>query len=378
MKYAAAIALVLVPLLAWGAVPDVVRESTYDWRCINLTTGVFTDHASPGVAYSDCMKRKESDAGSTYRVIGGTYRIGDDATTPPTEQVLPATAGPVLSVSSNNTYFRRNGNPFYWVADTGWLMGWSLTNAQITAYLQDRFAKGVRVIHGPIIGLNLVLPPFDGGADDPFIDSVPLRLNASWWAKTDHAVKEAGRLSMNITLAPVWGSDNDRIFTDPARHVEFATLIAKRYANQAHVIYIAAGEYDKITDDVYVTNNRALNAAEKARYNAITAALRANAHPASLIVYHPDGWHQPSIDFGQDARVQFNMLQSGISLHENIRRVPIERDSVLKKPVVEAELAYENATNNAWKQRVPAYHTLMQGGAGFTYGNDLIWRFAAG
>jgi len=297
---------------------------------------------------------------------------------PASDTPLPATLSPVLSVAPGNRYLRRDGQPFYYVADTGWLISWQLSTAQITQYLEDRASKGVKVIQGPIIGLSRVLSPYDGGADDPFIDSVPMRLNESWWVTTDHAVKEAARLGMTIAIAPVWGSDNDRIFVNPARHVEFVSLLAKRYSNQAHVLWIAAGEYDKITDDEYVRNNRPLNAAELARYNAITTALRANAHPQSLITYHPDGWSQVSTDFGLDARVQFNMLQSSSNLHENIRRVPIERASTLTKPVIEAETGYESTIDNPWRQRVPAYHTLMQGGAGYTYGHGVIWQFAAG
>jgi|GEM_PF-6932464 len=430
----AAFLLLLLGALAHASdIPRPVLDTAYDWRCLG-PRGIASTYVRQDTDLWHCQTNAAVNPDVPYDIQGRIYRVlmpvtvpfcpdqpaaesrtaacpigqngrwqqtraytsmpppacwspeawqpvnppADACASPAPALPLAATTSPVLSISPGNRYLRRDGHPFYYVADTGWLMSWQLTTAQTTHYLEDRASKGVKAIQGPIIGTSFVLPPYDGGADDPFIDSVPMRLNESWWVTTDHAVKEAARLGMTIAIAPVWGSDNDRIFVDPARHVEFVSLLARRYSNQAHVLWIAAGEYDKITDDVYVTNNRALNAAELARYNAITTALRANAHPQSLIVYHPDGWHQPSIDFGLDARVHFNMLQSSSNLHENIRRVPIERASTLTRPVIEAETGYESATNNPWRQRVPAYHTLMQGGAGYAYGHGLIWDFEAG
>ena len=104
-----------------------------------------------------------------------------------------------------------------------------------------------------------------------------MMLNESWWISTDHAVSEAGRLGMNITLAPVWGPDTDRIFVDADRHAEFVGLVAKRYSNQAHIVWLPAGEYQKIryvhNADGSVTKppKGRMNADEMARFNAFTS-----------------------------------------------------------------------------------------------------------
>lgn len=77
------LALVLTTQLLQAAVPKVTRESTFDWRCQKLGTTEFTDHVSPGIAFTTCQEKKESDPTGKYRVQGGTYRIGSDVVTPP-------------------------------------------------------------------------------------------------------------------------------------------------------------------------------------------------------------------------------------------------------------------------------------------------------
>lgn len=298
--------------------------------------------------------------------------------------VLPDTNSPVLSISPNGRFFRLDGSPYFWVADTGWTMAQGNSDSDITKYLEDRASKGVRIIQGPILVASNVKPPYIGDADDPFIPGSPMKLNESWWRSVDHTFKEAARLRLVLFPALIWGSSNDEVFQpgQELQHAEFAKLVAKRYSNQANIHWIAAGEYHKIRYDLpdssgnyVITPIRPLTESEKHRYNLVTEALKNNTNQNSMIVYHPDGWQQTSVDFGTDTRVAFNMLQSSRSLHENLRRVPLERSTTPIKPVVEAETDYEgNGAPDYW-QRLWAYNTFMQGAAGYTYGHSKVWNF---
>jgi hypothetical protein len=54
---------------------------------------------------------------------------------------------PVLKVSENNRYLvDENGNPFFWLGDTGWLLFSKLTREEAEIYLSDRADKGYNVI----------------------------------------------------------------------------------------------------------------------------------------------------------------------------------------------------------------------------------------
>src|SRR6266542_4366724 len=52
-----------------------------------------------------------------------------------------------LKISANHRYFTdQNGNPFFWLGDTGWLLFSKLTREEADQYLEDRRQKGFTVI----------------------------------------------------------------------------------------------------------------------------------------------------------------------------------------------------------------------------------------
>src|SRR6476620_10613393 len=52
-----------------------------------------------------------------------------------------------LNISANHRYFAdTNGNPFFWLGDTGWLLFSKLTREEAVQYLEDRRKKGFNVI----------------------------------------------------------------------------------------------------------------------------------------------------------------------------------------------------------------------------------------
>jgi hypothetical protein len=52
-----------------------------------------------------------------------------------------------LAVSANHRFLQRaDGTPFFWLADTGWLLLTRLSRAEAARYLDDRQAKQFNVI----------------------------------------------------------------------------------------------------------------------------------------------------------------------------------------------------------------------------------------
>lgn len=299
--------------------------------------------------------------------------------------VLPATVAPRLGISRNGRYFRLNGRRFYYVADTGWSATRNLSREEITAYLEDRAGRGVRVIQGPICtSRSINLPPFDDGPDDPWrCEEGVMVLNGAYWSIIDWMVQEAGRLGLVLMLAPTWGPDSTWFFPAVEDQVRYASLVAARYRNQAHIGYIATGEYQKIRyvldaqGRIESTPDRDLTGAERARFVAVADAIRGAAHPGALVVYHADWARLVSIDFPQGSTgTDAHFLQAGPSLTAAIRDVQAERGSSAVRPVVQAETAYEGEPSGTPEQiRAAAWHAVLSGGAGFAYGNGRVWDF---
>lgn len=300
---------------------------------------------------------------------------------------LPPTAGPVLSVAPDGLHLRLDGKPWFWLADTAWLAIWQLDERGITDYLEDRASRGIRIIQGPIIGNEAVQPPYDGGIDDPFIrDEVgAIRLNDAFWYKVDHLVSECARLHLALFLAPSWGHSTLRMFGSESQWVQYAAAVARRYTTQAHVNYIAVGEYHKIrylqdaSGNILDIPKRRLTAAEHQYLRAGAQALRANMHPGALLAFHGDGWQPVYRDWQDEPAVSFYMHQSYASLTDAALAVSRSNARAPHKPFVQAEIHYESDEEDAGQPsliRAAAYHTLFLGGAGFTYGNQAIWKFA--
>ena len=56
-----------------------------------------------------------------------------------------------LSISGNGRYFMQEDKPFFWLADTGWLIFGNLTEEEAAVYLKNRAEKGFNVIQAVLV-----------------------------------------------------------------------------------------------------------------------------------------------------------------------------------------------------------------------------------
>ncbi len=423
------------------AVPMPVQESTFVWRCVG-PNGVEIAATSQGDAFLRCAEAAEQTPGTDWFPDFGTFRFHVEPDAPPpavdcagiwsawtrvpgsegpcsggfrsvdetrhftvttspsnggaacpaspqsraaTEPcggALPATFAPVLSVAPNGRHLRLDGEPWFWIGDTGWTMGHRLDAAGVTAYLEDRRARGVRVIQGPIITQAGTAAPYDGGPDDPFIlTATTVALNEPFFSVIDHAVAEAGRLGIALWMAPMWGPHNDRHIKDLDLYKQYFALVASRYKTQAHVNFMI-GEYDKLrwsgpNDDVWEPQ-RPMNAEEMTRLRAAVSAMRANAHPSALIAMHGDAGKNVAEDWEGEQDVDLYLHQA----YQNLTNLVVSNGwySGVSRPFLQSEINYEGPDLSLpeWNVRVAAWLSALGGGAGFTYGNSLVWQFADG
>lgn len=331
------------------------------------------------------------NARSTTNPSLGLYEGTGTTPTEPTGEDM------VLSVSPNGRYFRKNGAPFVWVGCTAWLMT-DQSTADMDTYLNDRASRGCNVVQGPIM-LNL-LDDIDT-VDGPISSTSPFTMREQFFIdKVDPFIDKATAKDMFILFPLAWGPNIKRdVLESAANATTFASYVVSRYSDHKNIIWMPGGEYTKITTNSpdYDPNSDTLDANERAILDAYIAAIQANKNADALMTIHPDGGRSSSdYDRHSDLRLHdaswldFNTLQSYASNEQNILDTVSDYDSSNSglspapvKPVLQSENFYEDTlvggvTNSPWHIRMSAYSHWLSGGAGYSYGHGLIWRFASG
>lgn len=301
-----------------------------------------------------------------------------------------------LMVSENHRFLQfENGKPFFWLADTGWLMFSRLDRDEIETYLEDRRQKGynviqVMVMHG--------LPQFNFYRDSALVDNDPNSPLATtgndpnderqydYWDHVDYAVEVAARKGLYMAMVPVWGSivDSGRYFTVENAQT-YAQWLARRYKDKPNIIWLNGGDTfgDKNTD--------------------IWQALGTTLHQEDtrhLTTFHPRGRTQSSTWFHDEDWLDFNMFQSGHRRYDQLKEhddvatwkgednwkyVLEDYDKRPPKPTIDGEPSYENiaqgliAGEPCWQAkdaRRYAYWSVFAGSFGHTYGNGVVMRMA--
>ena len=293
----------------------------------------------------------------------------------------PAT-GPVV-VSSNHRFLQfKDGTPFFWLADTGWLLFGQLDRPETLRYLDDRQHKGFNVIqvmllHSPQMKTAGGARALVGG-DPAKPDTTP----EGYWDHVDWVLGRAAERGIWLGLVPAWGSvvKQGRLNNDNV--VAYATFLARRYRDKPNVFWIVGGD---IPGDDHIDVWRLLGKTLKAE------------DPGHLITYHPIGRTQSSTWFHDEPWLDLNMFQSGHQRYDQDTKSPrrygednwryVLDDYVRQpaKPVVDGEPSYENipqglhdGTQPRWIAadcRRYAYWSVFAGAFGHTYGDNSIMQF---
>jgi len=306
-------------------------------------------------------------------------------------QVRPLQA---LTISSNKRFFQtRDGKPFFWLGDTGWLLFSKTSREEAIQYLQIRKDQGfnvvqVMVLH-EIIEKNVygdfavenqdvsrpVVTPGNDYRDEKAYD---------YWDHIDFIIDEAAKRGIYVGLVPVWGSIVKSGKVSVKQAESYAKFLALRFKNKTNVIWLNGGDI-KGTDSSDV-------------WKMIGTTIKKHDRN-HLQTYHPHGRNSSSEWFHKEAWLDFNMFQSG---HRNYSQDTtasennhfgednwkyIQVDYALKpvKPTLDGEPSYENIPQGLHDYSLPrwmaadvrryAYWEVFAGGAGFTYGENSVMQF---
>jgi hypothetical protein len=286
-----------------------------------------------------------------------------------------------LKISSNGRFIEfENGQPFFYLADTGWELLHRLSKADTEKYLENRRQKGFTVIQtvalAELDGLNT--PNAEG--EKPLIDNNPERPNEKYFAHVDWVIKKAAEKGIFIGLLPTWGDKWNKkwgvgpeIFS-PENAKIYGHFLGERYKNTPNIIWILGGDRPVETE------------VHKQIIRQMASGLREGDGGSHLISFHPTGGNGSAQYFHKEDWLDFNMRQNGHSLSYTERYFQTANDYNLTpaKPVVDAEPIYEDhpidfnpdkySHSVATDVRRPLYWDLFSGACGHTYGHHSVWQ----
>jgi hypothetical protein len=290
----------------------------------------------------------------------------------------------LLKISANKRYFQtKDGKPFFWLGDTGWLLFKKCKKEDAIKYLDDRKAKGFNVIQVMLLHELDVTDVFgDSALINKNIATPNLIPRYSYWDNVDFIIDEAAKRGIYMALVPVWGGNIKKVSVEDAK--KYAAFLAERYKNKSNIIWLNGGD---------IKGGDALD-----KWNAIGNTLR-SIDKNHLITFHPRGRNSSSAWFHNEKWMDFNMFQSGHrsyaqdtsaneTLHygeDNWKYVNDDYNLKPTKPTFDGEPSYEDIPYGLHKADEPywqdyeirryAYWSVFAGGAGFTYGHNSVMQF---
>ena len=296
-----------------------------------------------------------------------------------------------LRVSESGRYLvKENGEPFFWLGDTGWNLFSRLNKDEARKYLTDRHDKKFTVIQAHILGWTLADTNAYGFT--PFLNNNFNKPNEPYWKHVDYIIDAADDIGLYMALVPAWAlsytenknrSKNDTVemplSRDTTTAYNYGKFLGMRYKNNKNIIWILGGDVWGTKDAIYDHLARGL-----------TETYADNDPSQILISFHPQGGtHRPpatstSEFYHNKSWLDFNMIQSGHRIgNRNYERIAKDYEILPVKPTLESEPCYEqhpvqhsfkNGVFKPWHVRRRAYWSILAGSLGFTYGANGIWQ----
>ncbi|MEZ4888533.1 MAG: glycoside hydrolase family 140 protein [Chitinophagales bacterium] len=297
---------------------------------------------------------------------------------------------PLLKVSENKRFLmKENGEPFFWLGDTGWLVFSKLDRQEVEKYLSNRVENGYNVIQvmvlhqlkltniygdSALIQGDITLPNTTKGNSFEKADEY------DYWDHVDYVVDLAAKKGLYMAMVPVWGTNIKQENISQSQAEKYAVWLAKRYADKTNIIWLNGG-------DTKGGENREI-------WNVIGQSLHENA-PKHLITFHPFGRMKSSMWFHEADWLDFNMFQSGHRRYDqddtelaygqdNWKYVRDDYALTPIKPTIDGEPSYEGIPQGLHDPSEPywdendlrryAYWSVFAGAFGFTYGHSAVMQ----
>lgn len=297
---------------------------------------------------------------------------------------------PNLRISENRRFLAdENGNPFFWLGDTGWLLFSKLSREEAELYFDNRVEKGFNVIQVMVIH-DLSVKNFYGDSalvnrdvSKPALtegNSPDNEKEYDYWDHVDYIVNLAEKKGLYMAMVPVWGTNVKNGGVSREQADAYSKFLGKRYGRKPNVIWLNGGD-TKGSDST-------------ATWNIIGRNLHQLA-PLQLETFHPFGRMQSSLWFHHEDWLDFNMFQSGHRRYDqddtekaygqdNYKYVRDDYALTPVKPTLDGEPSYEGIPQGLHDPSQPfwndndvrryAYWSVFAGAFGFTYGHSAVMQ----
>lgn len=307
-------------------------------------------------------------------------------------------------IKVNQSFFEKDKQEFFYLADTAWQLLKNLTREEVDYYLKVRAYQGFNVVQ------FVLLTEFDGLRSPNAYGDLPLLKydeeiipNPKYFEFAKWCVQKANDYGITVGLFPTWGDKiNKRSGTGPEIFTEKNTYSYAKYVSDyfagLDIVFFLGGDKNPETDRHYKV------------FEEFARGLRDGKSGQSLISYHVKGGYCSNDFYNQSKWLDFSVYQSGhtkYTLSKSDRMkfdhfsptsynyANKERNREIIKPFMDGEPAYENHPqmyvneNGVWGPirnpelifftdydvRKNAYWSTFYGAAGFTYGANDIWQF---
>ncbi len=298
-----------------------------------------------------------------------------------------------LRVSDSGRYLvtQNDGQPFFWLADTGWHLFHRLKPNEVDRYLQDRAAKGFTVIQTMIVGTDDEFRVSDSYGGLAFQQGDPGRLVEAFFKNVDTIVAKANSMGLRVAIAPTWGNHVRKTGPNKGSKIfnvknarDYGEYMGRRYRDAA-VVWLVGGDclVEKGDQTIWQALAEGLIAGGEGQH-LITGHFRSHYRDGSSWHFHNEPW------------LDFNFAYSGhIWDAPSYEAITLDRIRTPIKPVIDGEPPYENQPylanglryfnrRKAWNgklrgdahlMRKAAYWAMLAGAAGHSYGAGDIWQF---
>jgi hypothetical protein len=300
-----------------------------------------------------------------------------------------------LKISANKRFFQtKDGKPFFWLGDTGWLLFVKCKQEDAILYLETRKQQGFNVVQAMLLhDFNNTKNVYNDWALTDFDVSKPNvtpgnnfndAMQYDYWDHVDFIIEEAAKREIYVAIVPTWGSNVKSGKINEQQAEAYAKFLAKRYNNKTNIIWLNGGDING--KDGYAV------------WEKIGSTIK-NFDSNHLMTFHPRGRTSSTDWFHQSLWLDFNMFQSGHKSYAQDTATKerrkfgednwkyVEEDYAMEpvKPTLDGEPSYEDIPYglhdtlsgywNAADIRRYAYWNVFAGGAGFTYGHNAVMQY---
>ena len=292
-----------------------------------------------------------------------------------------------LQVSDNQRFLQHeDGEPFFWLGETAWLMLQRLNRDEVQHYLQKCHEAEYNMVQVQVMN---EVPSYNVygqksltvGADGRW------QMGEAYWEHMDYIVSQAEHQGIYIGMVCIWGGLVKAGKMDVSQAKAYGTFLANRYKNRKNIIWIIGGD---IQGDV-----------KPEVWDALATTIK-SIDKDHLMTFHPRGRTTSAYWWSKASWIDLHTFQSGhrkYGQRKGAVNYPIPDnteednwqyvDSVWsyqpQKPVIDDEPIYEGIpkglhTNDegfwlAEDVRRYAYWSVFAGCCGHSYGNNAIMQF---